>query len=151
MPKVAINKVTPSWLTSFPRTKRSTTQASMIITPIAKIKAIRLTSTLCSIPSKAGIHSAKRAMANAANKTMAPWAKLKTPDALKISTKPRATSEYSMPVIKPPIKVSRNGPMLIPYEAQKRCSSKSLRAWGDQQALGDQSRRSINERCLNRR
>ena len=30
---------------------------------------------------------------SAANSTITPWAKLKTPDALKISTKPSATSE----------------------------------------------------------
>jgi hypothetical protein len=45
-------------------------------------------------------------MASAANSTMAPCAKLNTPLALKISTKPSATSEYSMPVIRPPISVS---------------------------------------------
>ena len=32
-------------------------------------------------------------MVSAANSTIAPWAKLKTPEALKISTKPSATSE----------------------------------------------------------
>ena len=40
-----------------------------------------------------GIHSAKRAIASAANSTIAPCAKLNTPEALKISTKPSATSE----------------------------------------------------------
>ncbi|MNT59525.1 hypothetical protein D3C72_1970450 [compost metagenome] len=45
-----------------------------------------------SMPSHLGIHSEKRAMARAANSTMAPMAKLKTPDALKISTKPSAIS-----------------------------------------------------------
>jgi hypothetical protein len=42
-------------------------------------------------------------MASAANSTIAPCAKLNTPLALKMSTKPSATSEYSMPVIRPPI------------------------------------------------
>ena len=32
---------------------------------------------------------------------MAPWAKLKTPDALKMRTKPSATSEYMTPVNSP--------------------------------------------------
>jgi hypothetical protein len=49
----------------------------------------------------------KRAIASAANSTIAPCAKLKTPLALKMSTKPSATSEYSMPDIRPPIRVSR--------------------------------------------
>ena len=40
---------------------------------------------------------------SAANSTMAPWAKLNTPEALKISTKPSATSEYITPAISPPI------------------------------------------------
>ena len=63
------------------------------------------------MPVQAGIHSAKRAMASAANSTIAPCAKLKTPDALKISTKPSATSEYSMPAMRPPSRVSRKKPM----------------------------------------
>jgi len=37
----------------------------------------------------------------AANKTIAPWAKLNTPEALKIRTKPSATSAYITPDIKP--------------------------------------------------
>src|SRR3569623_3804541 len=63
------------------------------------------------MPVHCGIHSEKRAIASAANSTIAPCAKLKTPDALKISTKPSATSEYSMPVIRPPRSVSRKKPM----------------------------------------
>ena len=39
-----------------------------------------------------GIRSDRRATASAANSTIAPCAKLNTPDALKISTKPSATS-----------------------------------------------------------
>ena len=37
----------------------------------------------------------------AANRTIAPWAKLNMPDALKISTKPKATKEYMTPVDNP--------------------------------------------------
>jgi hypothetical protein len=59
----------------------------------ATAKARMFGSHLPSSPVQAGIHSANRAMANAANSTIAPWAKLKTPEALKISTKPSATSE----------------------------------------------------------
>src|SRR3546814_2176288 len=49
--------------------------------------------------------------------TIAPWAKLNTPEALKISTKPSATSEYSTPVRRPPSSTSRNGPMGSPSVA----------------------------------
>jgi len=49
-----------------------------------------------------GITSDSRARASAANSTIAPCAKLNTPEALKISTKPSATSEYSTPDIRPP-------------------------------------------------
>jgi hypothetical protein len=48
-----------------------------------------------------------RASASAANSTIAPCAKLKTPDALKISTKPSATREYSTPDIRPPSSTSK--------------------------------------------
>jgi len=64
--------------------------------------------------------SEKRAMERAANSTMAPCAKLKTPEALKMSTKPNATREYNMPTIKPPNNVSRKNaialsPFALPY------------------------------------
>ena len=36
-----------------------------------------------------------------AKTTMMPWAKLKTPEALKISTKPRAIREYITPALRP--------------------------------------------------
>ena len=93
MPSVAISRVMPSWLTSLPSTSRSMSQATATITAIAAAKASRLASSLLSNPSSAGIHSEKRAMARAANSTIAPCAKLNTPLALKISTKPSATSE----------------------------------------------------------
>jgi len=83
----------PSWLTSLPSTRRSINQATATITSMAPAKASRLASNLLSKPSSAGIHSEKRAIASAANNTIAPWAKLKTPLALKMSTKPSATSE----------------------------------------------------------
>ena len=53
-----------------------------------------------------GITSPMRATESAANSTIAPCAKLKTPDALKISTRPSATSEYMTPDIKPPSSTS---------------------------------------------
>ncbi len=49
-----------------------------------------------------GITSLMRATASAPNSTIAPCAKLNTPEALKISTKPSATNEYSTPDINPP-------------------------------------------------
>ena len=58
------------------------------------------------------LERAGEAIAKAANNTIAPCAKLKTPDALKISTKPKATSEYSMPAMSPPSKVSKKNAMI---------------------------------------
>ncbi len=62
-------------------------------------------------------------MANAANSTIAPWAKLNTPEALKISTKPSATNEYSMPDIRPLNRVSRKFAMLS-SSVNARCQGK---------------------------
>ncbi len=112
MPSVAINRVTPSWFTRWRSTSRSISQATSHMSAPASTKAATLASTRLSMPSQIGIHSEKRAMARAAKSTMAPWAKLKTPEALKISTKPRATSEYSMPAIRPPSSASRKNAMV---------------------------------------
>ncbi len=92
MPSVAISNVTPSWFTKWRSTKRSTAQANTNMRKAAMAKAKMLASSRLSKPSHSGSHSAKRAMANAANSTIAPWAKLNTPEALKMSTKPKATS-----------------------------------------------------------
>src|SRR5215472_16751504 len=43
---------------------------------------------------------------SAANSTITPWAKLNTPEALKMSTNPSATSEYMSPAKTPPISTS---------------------------------------------
>src|ERR1700752_2131699 len=43
---------------------------------------------------------------SAANSTIVPWAKLNTPEALKINTKPSATSEYMTPLNSPPMTTS---------------------------------------------
>ena len=51
--------------------------------------------------------SNKRTKVKAANKTIAPCAKLNTPEALKINTKPNATSEYITPDKRPPTKTSK--------------------------------------------
>src|SRR4030095_5340849 len=50
--------------------------------------------------------SSRRTRVRAANSTITPWAKLNTPEALKISTKPSATSEYMRPANRPPISTS---------------------------------------------
>ena len=74
--------------------------------------ASRLVSQPDSMPVHFGIHSEKRAMARAENSTIAPCAKLNTPEALKISTKPMAISAYSVPTMRPPNSVSRKNPMM---------------------------------------
>ena len=58
-------------------------------------------------PQKSGPTSSIRTKVRAANRTKAPCAKLKIWDALKISTRPSATSEYMMPVSSPPTSTSK--------------------------------------------
>ncbi len=77
----------PSWFTSGRSTRRSTSQANATMTASVAARA-----------TGSGIFSTRRTSVSAANSTIAPCAKLKTPDALKMSTRPRATSEYSTPV-----------------------------------------------------
>ena len=72
MPKVAINKVVPSWFTKRRSTSRSINHATMNMTPPANTKAMRLTNTGWVKPVNCGSHSAKRAIAKAANNTIAP-------------------------------------------------------------------------------
>jgi hypothetical protein len=81
-PSVAMRSATPSWFTRGRSTRRSITHA----------RAIMIT-TASRIATHSGICSDRRATESAANSTIAPCAKLKTPDALKIRTKPSATSE----------------------------------------------------------
>ena len=109
MPRVAISSVTPSWFTSLRSTSRSTSQANATMIAAASRKA-----------SHSGIRSASRAAASAANSTIAPCAKLNTPEALKISTKPSATSAYSTPAIRPPISTSSQKPGAVPDCASGR-------------------------------
>ena len=82
MPSVAISSVMPSWLTSRPSTSRSISQASTTIISAASDEGDRVADELAVEPVSFGIHSAKRAIASAANSTIAPCAKLKTPEAL---------------------------------------------------------------------
>ena len=93
MPRVAISSVVPSWLTRCRNTSRSISQATRNMTAPAIRNASAVATMVLLVPVHFGTHSAKRAMASAAKSTMAPCAKLNTPEALKISTKPSATSE----------------------------------------------------------
>src|SRR5713101_751697 len=116
-PIVAMNRMMCSWLTSGRSTSRSMAKASATITAVVRTSA-RATGTPRSISPTS---------VSAANSTMTPWAKLNTPEALKISTKPRATREYMSPAATPPIStsarkrgepaMSRNGPMRIEYRS----------------------------------
>eukprot|EP00952_Eustigmatos_sp_NYUAD-ZCMA_P010848 44294-Eustigmatos_ZCMA.PRE.1 len=107
IPSVAISSVTASWFTRWRSTSRSISQATTPMHAAASKNAIVLAIQRLSMPIHIGTHSAKRAIASAANSTIAPCAKLNTPEALKISTKPRATREYNMPAIRPPSSASR--------------------------------------------
>src|SRR5882672_1825365 len=95
-PMVAMNRMMCSWLTSGRRTTRSMAKASRIITPIVSTSA-----TGTGMP-----RSMRPTSVRAAKSTITPWAKLKTPEALKISTKPSATSEYMSPAATPPMSTS---------------------------------------------
>ncbi len=79
---MAISSAIASWLTSGRSTSRSISQASATMITTARSAA-----------SHHGMTSAMRATDSAAKSTIAPCAKLNTPEALKISTKPSATSE----------------------------------------------------------
>src|ERR1700738_1992896 len=115
-PIVDMNSVRASWLTRGPITTRSMSQA--VIAMITAAKPMPMMIAAQSGKPLATRKSSERTSASPASNTIAPWAKLKTPDALKISTKPSATSEYSTPDINPPISTSRNWPNAI-----TQCSS----------------------------
>ncbi len=91
MPRVAMKSTMPSWFTSGRSTRRSMSQATPIM----------ITTVTASATAK-GIFSMSRTSDSAAKSTMAPCAKLKTPEALKMSTSPSATREYSTPDMSPP-------------------------------------------------
>ena len=82
MPSVAISSVMPSWFTSLLSASRSISQATTTMIAIAATKARMFARIRLWKPSHCGIHSAKRAIASAANSTIAPCAKLNTPEAL---------------------------------------------------------------------
>src|SRR3989454_5609994 len=116
-PIVAMNRMMCAWLTSGRSTSRS----------IAKARATMTAAVSTSATTTGAPRSISPTSVSAANSTMTPWAKLNTPEALKISTKPRATREYMSPAATPPIStsarkrgepaMSRNGPMRIEYRS----------------------------------
>src|SRR5688500_18512913 len=91
-PMVAMNKMMCSWLTSGRSTIRSMAKASATMTTMVSRSATTTGRPFSISPTSV----------RAANSTITPCAKLKTPEALKIRTKPSATSEYMSPVAMPP-------------------------------------------------
>ena len=86
-PMVAMNRMIGSWLTRGRSTTRSMAKASAIMTPMVSARATSTGTPRSISPTRV----------SAAKSTITPWAKLKTPEALKIRTKPRATREYMRP------------------------------------------------------
>src|SRR5919108_1790673 len=95
-PMVAMNRMMCSWFTRGRSTTRSMAKASRTITPTVSRSA-----TATGAP-----RSMRPTSVSAAKSTMTPWAKLNTPEALKISTNPSATSEYMRPAATPPMSTS---------------------------------------------
>src|SRR5215471_4605256 len=95
-PIVAIKRVKGDWLTRGRNTTRSIANARTIITAVVIASANHAGRPCSMSPTRV----------RAANNTMTPWAKLNTPEALKMSTKPSATMAYITPAIKPPTTTS---------------------------------------------
>src|SRR5436190_387086 len=91
-PMVAMNRMIGSWLTSGRSTTRSMTYASAIM-----VSAVSARAATTGTP-----RSIRPTSVRAEKSTMTPWAKLNTPEALKIRTNPSATSEYMRPAATPP-------------------------------------------------
>ena len=86
-----MNRMMPSWLTSLRSTSFSASQAIAAMIAAANRKAPTSASQNGHFHCLEQLE--RRTSASAAVSTIAPCAKLNTPDALKISTKPSATSE----------------------------------------------------------
>ena len=95
-PIVAMNRMMCSWLTSGRSTSRSIANANATMTAVVRARATTTGTPRSSSPTSV----------RAANSTITPWAKLNTPEALKISTKPSATREYISPAKTPPSSTS---------------------------------------------
>src|SRR5262249_30480454 len=80
----------------------------------------------------------------AANSTITPWAKLKTPEALKINTKPSATSEYISPANTPPISTSTKNAGLPAMSANGLNAASSVSIMGDPE-VGVEDRRVLTD------
>src|SRR5713226_3487307 len=91
-PMVAMNRMIGSWLTRGRRTTRSMTKASATMARRVRASAMGTGTPFSMSPTR--VRAEKR--------TMTPWAKLNTPEALKMRTKPRATREYMSPAATPP-------------------------------------------------
>src|SRR2546425_1191256 len=91
-PMVAMNKMIGSWLTRGRRTTRSMTKASATM-----VRRVRASAMGTGTP-----FSMSPTSVRAEKSTMTPWAKLNTPEALKMRTNPRATREYMSPAATPP-------------------------------------------------
>src|SRR5215470_6478772 len=106
-PMVAMNRMMCSWFTSGRSTTRSTAKASPIMT-----MTVRRSATGTGTP-----FSIRPTRVSAAKSTITPWAKLKTLEALKMRTKPRATREYMSPAAIPPISTSTRNVGLLAMSA----------------------------------
>src|SRR4030095_5993627 len=95
-PIVAMNRMMCAWLTSGRSTSRSIAKASATITAVVNASATTTGAPRSRSPTRV----------SAAKSTITPWAKLNTPEALKMSTKPSATSEYMSPAAMPPMSTS---------------------------------------------
>ena len=93
---VAMNRMMPSWLIRWRSIIRSISIANNTMT-----MAVTMSASNTGTP-----RSIRPTKVSAANSTIAPWAKLKTPEALKMRTNPSATSEYMTPVNTPLITTS---------------------------------------------
>src|SRR5215510_10925049 len=95
-PMVAMNRMMCSWFTRGRRTTRSMAKAMAIMTRMVRARAMGTGAPFSMRPTRV----------RAAKSTITPCAKLKTPEALKISTNPRATREYMSPAAMPPMSTS---------------------------------------------
>ena len=133
-PMVAMNRMNGSWFTRGRSITRSTTRARTTMMPRVRM-----------IASHAGTpNSISPTRESAANSTITPCAKLKISDALKMSTNPRATSEYITPVRTPlrTTSVKNTGPSHISTKGVKKIAVRSSMRVPVQPAAGRSARSS---------
>src|SRR6266542_2098637 len=122
-PMVAMNRMMYGWFTSGRRTTRSMAKASRTITAIVSTSATATGSRRSMSPTSV----------RAAKSTITPWAKLKTPEALKMRTNPSATREYISPAKIPPISTSTKNVGLPAMSANGRSTDRSASVMRDPQ------------------